>query len=344
MKSSNTKEIKNTKRRINYQEKRSGRKYDLERKRRLLRWKESDIIHAVSPNEYLPTKNLPSPKEMNFIEYTDKLLEYLDVARYFLKHKRSINLDISKIESLSPDCIPILISHILHTPFNRKIPIFGNAPEDIKLKKLFTESGFYDFVRSKIKFKKSDQSLMHKESNFKVKTDVAERASLLAFGNGNYDEYQLESIYNIFIEMMSNTHHHASLENYGISKWWLYVFSNRETNVTSISFLDLGVGIFKSMIVKNYFLKLGKDIKLIKNINFVDQLLNGEIQSRIDVDNEIRGKGIPQILEYAKLDHFTKFYLITNDIKVDLKTKERFQLQNNFKGTFYHFELCSNLN
>lgn len=143
-----------------------------------------------------------------------------------------------------------------------------------------------------------------------------------------------EPLYDILIECMSNTNNHASPDNDGKCNWWLYVYNEPGTNITSYSFLDLGVGIFKSAVVQNYIKQLFKGSTIYKNINLVEELLNGKIQSRIDEDKEIRGKGIPQIVSYAKLETFKEFYLITNDVKINIKTGVKIQLDFNLSGTF----------
>lgn len=335
---------KHVNRRQKYQRKRSGEEYEIERKKKVKRWLNGEIQSKPLPNDYLPPINIEAPENLDFINYTNDFLSYLYYGKQVLKTRKAIRFDISKIKTLGPDAIPILISHIINYEKKYHIPIFGNGPDDKKLMNLFTQSGFYTHVKSRVTFESNDESLLHKESNYKVKPDIAGKATLLALQNGKYSEEEIEPIYNIFIELMSNTHHHATLENYGQTKWWLYVFNDKDSGITSVSFLDLGVGIFRSIIVLKYIRKLTDVLKLIRNINLVDDLITGKIQSRIEADNEIRGKGIPQIMEYSKLPYFSKFYLITNDVKINLKNSEREQLETNFKGTFYYFELCSKKN
>jgi len=335
----NKRAVKNNKRRILYQLKRSGWRYFSERERRLRRWK-SGGEYRVSTNKYTTIENLESPTNLSFIDNTEGVLEYLKSAAKYAQVFQPIRFDISNITSLTPETIPLLLSHITSLGYNKRVAIYGNSPNNENFRKLFTESGFFDHVRSKVNPTAREKNLMHKETFYIVKPDIAAKALALATANLNYDEDKMESVYNIFVELMSNTHHHASLEKYGDVRWWLYVYSNPDTGLNSVSFLDLGVGIFKSLIVKNYLVSIGKKLNLIKNIDYVDDLISGKIQSRIEIDKKMRGKGIPQIVQYSSLDHFRKFYIITNDIKLDLKGKTKLQLKNSFKGTFYYFELA----
>lgn len=330
----------NVKRRSKYQFDRSGKHYKRLRNARLKKWLVHQSTFYYKPNSYIPPHNLPAPKDLSFLEQTDKMLDYLNDAREYLKHHQPVTFDISQVESMTPDSIPILISHITNPNYNYRTPVYGNAPLNPDLKRLFKESGFYDHVRTKRKNRGQASDLMHKESNFKVKPEIAGRATRLAVKDGIYCEDEIEALYNIFIELMSNTHHHANVLRFGLSKWWLYVCPNKITNTTSICFLDLGVGIFNSIIIREYFRRIGKKLRLINNIDFIDDLISGKIGSRVEADNEIRGKGIPQISENAQLPFFQKFCFITNNVKVDMKSGQKVKLKNNFHGTFYYIELC----
>lgn len=322
-----------------YEEKRSGTGYKEDRKYRLEKWKRDSMFARPINSTNYDIINLPAPQNFSLINNTDEVLAYLRIGKENLRNGNSVRFDISKISQLTPDTIPLLISHIRDMNYSRNIPIHGNAPEIDKFRKRFTESGFYKHVKSKTKYKVAKDNIMHNESNVKVKPDIAGDSVEVIFNHCPYGEDFVEPIYNIFIELMSNTHHHANLSRYGSSKWWLYLFTDEETQEISLSFLDLGVGIFKSLIFRSYLKKLGRSLKLTDNTSLVADLLNGKIQSRIEIDNEIRGKGIPQIVEYSKLDCFEEFYLITNDVKIDLKTNTSTKLKEKLNGTFYFVKL-----
>ena len=53
----------------------------------------------------------------------------------------------------------------------------------------------------------------------------------------------------------------------------------------------------------------------------------------------IRGKGIPQIVDNARAECFKSFYIITNDVKINLKTQHKEQLRYPLKGTLLYWEL-----
>lgn len=324
------------------------RRANYQAKRRTLKWK--NYKKAKRYNIYLkkerkrrqankPPVVLPAPKLFSLIENTDEVLEYFATAENLLKKRENITFDISDVDQLTADTVALMVASINDKDFIHDSSIKGNAPKKPELHKLFTESGFYEHVMTHGSFVKGKENLLHKEVHRNVVPEVARDASLTGINHvfGNNDPY--EPLYEILIECMSNTNNHANLNNQGKCNWWLYVYSDPNQKITSYTFLDLGVGIFKSAVLQNYLKGFFKGSALYKNINLVDDLLAGKIQSRIDKDKEIRGKGIPQIVDHAKLDKFRSFYIITNDVKIDLKSGAKIQLSHNLNGTILYWEL-----
>jgi len=323
--------------RARYEAKRHKKKWK-ERKRNIKTQDQGQKI-AVRKQAEKPYAEHIAPSDFSFINNTNEVLKYFFEAEKKFKEKQNLNFNIDDIEVLTPDAIALLVASINDKDFHHNSQYRGRAPKKMELKKIFRESGFYNFVSSRGFNKASDGNLLHKEMNTKVMPKLAQKASikgiLHTFGNEN----PYEPLYDILIECMSNTNNHASPNNTKKCKWWLYVYNDPYTKNTSYSFLDLGVGIFDSMIVKSYIKKTFKGTPLYKNIKLVDDLLTGKIQSRVEEDREIRGKGIPQIVEYSKKETFKEFLIITNDVKMNLKTSEREQLDYNFGGTFVYWEI-----
>lgn len=283
---------------------------------------------------------LSAPSDFSFIDNTDIVLEYLKTSEKHFRQDRGVTFDKSKVKVLTSDAIALFIAFL-----SGKRKFRGNAPENEELKQLFEESGFYDHVRTQQKLKKkvnTDKNLLHKESYNIVTPEIAGEAVMRGIKHTGLGFKDTDPVYDTLIECMQNTNNHASLNRYGNCNWWLYVYNDPKENLTKYSFVDLGVGIFKSLIANGLVKKFFKTVSLLPNIKLVDDLLNGKIQSRIEEDNEIRGKGIPQIVEYAKTDYFKRFYIIANDVKIDVKTGEKWQLNNDLNGTFLYWELQNN--
>lgn len=317
-------------------------------KRQTKKWKHSKRIKKENLRYQVVTKQAQvskpftdhiAPKQFSFVHNTNDVLKYFIDAEKLFKSKHKLNLNIDDIEELTPDAISLLVASINDKDFHHNSGYKGDAPKKPELKKIFKESGFYNFVNSKGFNRASNGNLLHKEMHTKVMPIVAQSAALTGIKHTFGNENPYEPLYDILIECMSNTNNHASLDSAEKCKWWLYVYNDPTSKNTSYSFLDLGVGIFDSIVVQGYLKKVFKGTIAYKNISIVDDLLSGKIQSRIDEDNEIRGKGIPQIVEHSKLNTFKEFYIITNDVKINLKTGGREQLNYNFSGTFLYWEI-----
>jgi hypothetical protein len=288
-----------------------------------------------------PVIQLEAPKDFSLVQNTNAVLEYLVDARKRLRQDEKVMLDVSKVEALTPESIALLVACVNDPWFIGDGIVYGNAPNREDLKKMMTESGFYEYVRTKNKFKQSGASLLHKEKHTKVEPEVAklviEHGRDHVFGAGTTKD--LGAMYEILIECMSNTNSHADLTKEGSCYWWLFVHNDPTAKISTYAFLDLGVGIFKSATVQGFLKTLGKAAGLYPNINIVDDLIKGKIKSRAKIDTDIRGKGIPQIVDNSKTDYFRSFYIIANDVKLDLKTGQKEQLQYALNGTLLYWEL-----
>jgi len=290
----------------------------------------------------LTFKVLLAPSNFSFIDNTNKVLEYLKESEKHFRQNRGVIFDKSHVSHLTSDAIALFIAFL-----NGKNKFKGNEPDNPILKRLFQESGFYDFVKTKKSYQSKTNSsgnLLHRESNSIVVPEVAGEAVMRGIRHTDLTYKDTDPVYDILIECMQNTNNHASLNNYGNCNWWLYVYNDPNEKITKYSFVDLGVGIFSSLVANGLLNKVLKKFNYLKNIEMVDDLLSGKIQSRIDEDNEIRGKGIPQIVDYAKTDYFKRFFIIANDVKIDVKTGEKWQLDFSMKGTFLYWELQNNIN
>jgi hypothetical protein len=285
-----------------------------------------------------PFQKLIAPPNFSLIENTDEVLKYFSEAEEMFKFKDNVEFDISKVKVLTAPTIAFLVANVNNTKIVRGAKIKGNAPIKPELAELFINSGFYDFVTSRVSTKKKDGDLLHREKDTFVVGEVARDATLAGMKNTFGEEKTFDPLYNIITECMANTNNHANLDNKGKCDWWLYVYNDPISSTTSYSFLDLGVGIFESKKIKGYVRNFLKE-SFHSNLDMVDKLLNGQIETRMIKDRAIRGKGIPEIVGYAKMPEFKVFYIITNDVKIDVKAMKAKQLSYGLNGTFLYWEL-----
>jgi len=323
-----------------YQAKRQTKNW--KRRKRNAKLQRANKIDGIRRYQAKPYVDYPAPRNFSFVDNTDEVLDYFDTCKKAFKKHEKVNFNIEELEILTPDAINLLVASINDPKFTLNGKFMGNAPKDRKLNKLFIASGFYNFVSSSLIVKKEhdfENNLLHKETDYKVRPAIAKNLCIKGLKHVMEEIKPFAPLYEIIIEAMQNTNNHASAENNDKTKWWAYVYDDPETGNAIYSFLDLGVGIFDSITVKTYLQKQSQKLGLHHNVRYVKDLLDGKIQSRIDEDNEIRGKGIPQIVNNAQLDCFKRFYIISNDVKIDIKNKVGIKLRNNFSGTFLYWEL-----
>ncbi len=289
-----------------------------------------------------PPISVTAPSNFSLIKNTNDVLAYFHKAERLLKKGENVYLDIKNVESMSADTVALMIANVNHREFMHEGQVTGEAPRKNELNKLFMQSGFYDHVAVHAGFaKKSEGNLLFKKVSKIVENDIAHQAAKL----GKIHVYGYEKIfdllYDVLIECMSNTHDHADNENQAQYFWWLYTHNYPNQCRTGYTFIDLGVGIFKSLIVDGYIRNKIKGTPLLKNVDIVPELLSGTIQSRKTKDNEIRGKGIPEIVAAASDPAFTEFYIISNNVKIDLKTGKAEELKYSLDGTLLYWELCN---
>src|SRR5690606_6412898 len=193
-------------------------------KRRTKKWKKRKYNaklqrarkrQSIQRYQQKPYEDFDAPKKFNFIDNTDEVLEYLERCKTAFKKKSKVNFNIEDIEELSPDAINLLVASINDPKFTLKGSFMGNAPKDKKLSKLFTASGFYNFVSSSNLVKKNldvKNNLLHKETDYKVRPAIAKGICIKGLEHVTQSIQPFEPLYEILIEAMQNTNNHASAE------------------------------------------------------------------------------------------------------------------------------------
>jgi hypothetical protein len=316
------------------------RKKRIKKKKKRLRKKiqtNKHLMRSIERNQHIKE----APKMFSFINNTNEMLSFFEIDEIKNKLKKNVKFDLRDISTLTSDAIAVYVSMFTDKNYSEGIHLLGNAPRNPTLREMFFGSGFYEHVHSKRKPQTGTHNfLLHKVSNKKVDTSVAKMATDFAAKYTFRDGRKFRPIYEIIIELMANTNNHASVLYDGFHDWWLYVFYDKVTNITSYTFLDFGVGIFKSKPFMNYFGLLVLTLKIKKSTTEMAQdLLEGRITSRTGKGE--RGRGFTCITRNAENNAFKKFIIITNNVYIDVKAKSSKELSSNFAGTFVYWEVCS---
>jgi anti-sigma regulatory factor (Ser/Thr protein kinase) len=226
----------------------------------------------------------------NTIEFFNKILE----KRREHKFDARFTIDVSQVIELDESALLYLIAIVNDTKSNEKFRnrFRGNFPEDGLAKERFVSSGFLNFVSSVHNTEitpKSDKINIINGNTIDV--DMARQYCELVQRCCILTRAETIPLYNILVELMSNTRNHAYAQ-FTYSKNW-YLFAEERDNYVNFVFLDTGLGIprtvkrnFREKVVA-FFGTEPKDSKLIHSA------LKGEF--RTQTKEHYHGKGLPQI-------------------------------------------------
>jgi len=209
-------------------------------------------------------------------------------------------------------------------------------PSDARLRKQFTESGFFEYVISVYKPKNPEYGTIRARSKLKVDPLMALQLIKLAT-KAIYNKYVKQgSAYKALLECMNNTWDHAAGRKPKPERWWASVHYDENTEKVSFTFVDNGVGIFESRdpsILQDALVKL----RISKNTEMLRKMLRGEIPSVTGIP--YRGRGIPSIFKCLSRREIDNLIVITNDVYANVKKDEFRTLKTPFRGTFLYWEI-----
>lgn len=284
----------------------------------------------TAPNIFSFIKN---PNET--IEFFSYVLRSIKLSRH---SKKSIFINIRDIKDVTIDAIMYLLTIInnLRMSYKYRIDFSGNMPEDAKLRKLITDSGFYDYVK-----KENDDPININENNFQIVAsdfcDVELIKRIVDFvDRKNASKKKIDSLYSMLVELTSNTQEHAYMKNdkNGLFEYRWYCYANCvDDDYIAFSFVDNGKGIPAT--VKKYLSDvMGNDNK------YLISALDGSCK-RTRTGKSNRGLGLPKIRSLRKGDYIQNLHIITNkaDVIVNIDSYSENIINYGFNGTLFYWEI-----
>lgn len=277
-----------------------------------------------------------NPDETN--AFFTKIISFITRRENF---GRSLFIDISKIEKLTIDALMYLLAIVnnLNGKFRNKYSFSGNAPNKPAVKKLFSESGFYHFV----KYQGTEPITRNKDnlqivSGEKSETQIAKKMSDFVCSKAGVTKLESNFIYIMMIELMSNTfkHAYASGQNVLFPRWYSFAEYDGDHTI-SFTFMDTGEGI-PATVRKNFAEKL--DILKIKgDSSYVKSALDGDFRTATGLT--FRGKGLPRIRRFCKENKIQNLRIITNgaDVSVHENSYSSGVINNPLCGTLYYWQI-----
>jgi hypothetical protein len=269
------------------------------------------------------------------------------VANYRAKQRSFVYL--KDVERIGYDAIVVLLSIMIRYKA-AKIQFSGDFPEDRAANAVLKNSGFFEALYHE-EFVEQDRYTVRSKNTIRThadkEVDPELTATLIAGATKTIwkKEGRSQGVQRVLLELMLNTNNHASLRGQGEKHWWLTVNHFPVSNKVLFSFVDFGVGIFRSLDHKpvgtkfsRWREKLGQWLDGKPNADVLTQILSGEFHRRV-AGEEFRGKGLPGIAQAFKRGWLSNLAIITNDVYIHLGRNEVITLKNPFDGTLVSWEM-----
>ncbi|TXJ12785.1 ATP-binding protein [Brachyspira aalborgi] len=274
-------------------------------------------IYRIKINE----KELKAPENFSIINNTEEtVLYFYKIIQYIKTHSGSrfnaLFFNVAHIKKMSIDAIMYLLA-IIYNFNNLKTSILrikGNGPRDKDIKRKMVSSGFFNMIKYKtsniISNDNNTQEILYGEL---VDGIAASRVIKLA---ENYFGLKkcFKFLYNIIIELMTNTKSHAyGNSHFTINSWYLY--AECIDDKMYITFIDTGLGIPDTILKKVLENLKDKYTKINRDAQYMLSALKGDFRTRTREKN--RNKGLPEIFNYYKDNKIENLKIVSCYGKID---------------------------
>ena len=239
---------------------------------------------------------------------------------------------MSNVEYLTNDALMYLLAIIKNVKV--KYNSAGNLPKNQECKKIVTDSGFLNYVNTNkaIEITKTTNKLQIQAGNT-IDIVVAKNICDFMINDCGMKKNECRFLYDIIIELMTNTYQHAYNNNNMLLSYW-YVFVEKEREVVKFTFLDTGEGIPQT-IKKKWFEKM-KLLEIKTDSEFINAALNEKFRSR--TAKNYRGKGLPKIYKYYLNDKIKNLKIISRYGIFESNFSDK-TLKEKLQGTLFSWEV-----
>jgi hypothetical protein len=279
-----------------------------------------------------------APSVFSIVNNTNDAMQFFTTLELY-SSKYNINLDLSQVQTLTTDAIAALIA----TAQRLDAVVRGNLPNNPDAQKMLLESGFFKYVSSTQPLPSTPRGTIEQKANTIVSPSTAK--TLVHFGTKAIfgTSQRNRPSYSTLIECMANTKGHAAGRNNPNSRspkpsetWWATVYADVGRKKICFTFVDTGVGIFRSIRIrvvrKIYDFFGGKD-----DTDILRDMLDGKVPSSTTLS--FRGKGLPYMKRLARANRISSLVIVANDVYANVSLNKFMRLRNSFHGTLVYWEV-----
>jgi hypothetical protein len=318
-----------------YEHKKTARFNDYQRR------KNAESVLDRPAKRFRHSANIQAPNVLSFIEDPAATVHFLNRLRALAKVK-DVFVDLSNVQRVTTDAIAGLLATIYHSGADNS-RITGNIPVATAARSILEASGFREHVRSASYWsptpgatgKVRKRTLTGDTVETRYSQKVANELVNFAVEKLTGETGRHGPSYATLGEAMLNTLNHAARASEP-EPWWASVYIDNGRKCACFTFIDQGVGIFRSHNL-NTFLKLQKSFSILDNADILKKILQGEVRSSTGVPG--RGNGLPGMYNHCKAGRIRNLTVLANDA-IGHAENDRFEsLGSPFHGTLIYWEV-----
>lgn len=290
-----------------------------------------------------------APSVFSFTKNPLQVVKFINRLNQILALRKRVFVIMDDITEISHDAIVVLLSSMIRFKA-AGVDFNGDFPKSIQARKILVDSGFLSTLYSRkiadednYKLGKVNGLYTHAKKN--VDAELGDKIVEFASQTVWKQQRRCPGVQRALLELMQNTNNHADIHKEGEKHWWLSVNHNKKDKVVSFSFVDFGVGVFKSLDNKQISNKFFGWRKILfdlfnfrNNAELIELVLKGKLHASV-TGKPYRGKGLPGVFEAATKGEISNLYIITNDVFVNAAESKFNLLPEQFNGTFVYWEL-----
>jgi hypothetical protein len=291
-----------------------------------------------------------APENFSLIGNPEEVIEFIRTIRKHFHSRQMVWIVLKNVRRIDYDAIVVLLSALVRFKAEG-IRFNGDYPEDPRSRQILEESGFFKNLFKA--FTESDEyTIPAGAANFisthgarivepELSAELVETASQKVWG----ERRRCMGVQTTLLELMQNTFAHAEPQKEGGRHWWLSINHAKGENKLRFSFVDYGVGIFKSLARKvpgnkwyGALERMYERFKYGNNAELMRLILSGELHRTV-TGEYYRGQGLPGMLDSLNENWFTNLHVISNNVYADVSRGEYVPLGIDFPGTFVYWEV-----
>lgn len=311
-----------------------------------------DTTQRKSANIYKDYAQVFAPKNFTLIGNPEEVIAFISVLKNCFNKKRPVYVVMRDVENIDYDAIVVLLSAMVRFK-SHNIRFNGDFPKNNESKKILSESGFFDTLqlrqfqdRARFEIRPTGKNFISTHGvagivDSNLGASLIESASRAVWGKSK----RCPGVQTTLVELMQNTVNHASAMSEEEKHWWLSVNPSKTDGKVRFSFVDYGVGIFRSLQEKpkdNIFYVALRQLfnKYKDNAELLRLIMNGELHKTV-TGEYFRGQGLPGIKESMEENAFSNLHIISNNVYANINEGEYKVLTESLDGTFIYWEIDS---